>query len=72
MTNRRDRGAQEHSVLDDARIEAIIQQVMSELRQAERGPHEPLPVVAPAPPASPGPAGHSSNWARCLSLSANG
>ena len=58
MTDRRDRGAQEHSVLDDARIEAIIQKVMSELRQAERGPHEPLPVGAPAPPASPAPELH--------------
>src|SRR4030067_1861493 len=55
MANRRDLGAQEHSVLDDARIDAIIEQVMSELRQAERGPHEPIPVVAPTPPASPAP-----------------
>ena len=49
MADRRDRGAQEHAVLDDARIEAIIRQVMAELRQAESGPHEPLPPAGPAP-----------------------
>jgi acyl-CoA reductase-like NAD-dependent aldehyde dehydrogenase len=39
-------------MLDDARIEAIIQQVMSELRQGERRPHAPLPRVdASVPPA---------------------
>jgi len=55
MVSRRDRGAQEHTVLDDARIDAIIQKVMAELRQAESGPHEPLPPVGPAPPAAPTP-----------------
>jgi acyl-CoA reductase-like NAD-dependent aldehyde dehydrogenase len=42
-------------MLDDARIEAIIQQVMAELRQGERVRHGPLPepmvVVQPPPPA---------------------
>ena len=55
MGDRRDRGSQEHTVLDDARIDAIIHQVMAELRQAESGPHEPLPPVGPAPPAAAGP-----------------
>jgi len=55
MGSRADRGAQEPAVLDDARIDAIIQKVMSELRQAEGGPHEPLPPVVPAPTAGPAP-----------------
>ena len=55
MGSRADRGAQVHAVLDDARIDAIIQKVMSELRQAESGPHEPLPPVVPAPKAGPAP-----------------
>jgi aldehyde dehydrogenase len=55
MVSSRDRGAQEHTVLDDTRIDAIIQQVMAELRQAESGPHEPLPPVGAAPPAAPAP-----------------
>ncbi len=38
--------------LDDARIEAIVQQVMAELRQGERVRHGPLPEPAAvsAPP----------------------
>jgi acyl-CoA reductase-like NAD-dependent aldehyde dehydrogenase len=52
MAEKRD---QEHTVLDDARIEAIIQRVMTELHQAESGPHEPLPPVSPVPPANPAP-----------------
>jgi len=55
MAERRDRGTQEPTVLDDARIDAIITQVMSELHEAERGPHEPLPPVGPAAPARPAP-----------------
>jgi len=55
MVERHDRGAQEQPVLDDARIEAIIQMVMTELGQAERGPHEPLPPVSPAPRAAHAP-----------------
>jgi len=55
MGDRRDRGAQEHAMLDDARIEAIIQKVMAELRQAESGPHEPLPPAGAALPAAPAP-----------------
>ena len=42
-------------MLDDARIEAIIQQVMAELRQGERGPHSPLPEVDPMRPPAPAP-----------------
>jgi acyl-CoA reductase-like NAD-dependent aldehyde dehydrogenase len=42
-------------MLDDARIDAIIQQVMTELREGERGPHEPLPAVGPAPSAMAAP-----------------
>src|SRR4030042_6683960 len=56
MAERRDRGTQEPTVLDDDRIDAIITQVMSELHEAERGPHEPLPPVGPAAPARPAPA----------------
>ena len=41
-------------MMEDARIEAIIHQVMSELRQGERVRHgpppEPLPAVQPPPP----------------------
>jgi acyl-CoA reductase-like NAD-dependent aldehyde dehydrogenase len=41
-------------MLDDARIEAVIRQVMAELGQGERRPHAPLPEVdpqqSPAPP----------------------
>ena len=55
MGSRANRGAQEPAVLDDARIDAIFQKVMSELRQAEGGPHEPLPPVVPAPKAGPAP-----------------
>jgi len=42
-------------MLDDARIEAIVQEVMAELRQGQRVRHgrrpEPLPPVQPPPPA---------------------
>ena len=42
-------------MLDDARIEAIVQQVMAELRQGERVRHGPLPeppaIAGPPPPA---------------------
>ncbi len=43
-------------MLDDSQIEAVIRQVMAELRHGERRPHAPLPEVdprqapAPAPP----------------------
>jgi acyl-CoA reductase-like NAD-dependent aldehyde dehydrogenase len=44
---------QDHLLLDDPRIEAIIQRVMAELGQGERGPHEPLPEVdLSGPPAT--------------------
>ncbi len=43
-------------MLDDARIEAIVQQVMGELRQGERVRHGPMPepvsAVQPPPPAA--------------------
>jgi hypothetical protein len=55
MGDRRDRGSQEHTVLDDARIDAIIHKVMAELSQAESGPHEPLPPVSPAQPTAAAP-----------------
>jgi len=55
MADKQGRGAQEHSMLDDAKIDAIIQKVMTELREAERGPHEPLPLLAAAPPTAPAP-----------------
>ena len=42
-------------MLDDARIEAIIQQVMAELRQGERGPHSPLPEADLMRPPAPAP-----------------
>jgi len=42
-------------MLDEARIEAIIRQVMSELRQGERGPHAPLPAVEASRPPAPAP-----------------
>jgi acyl-CoA reductase-like NAD-dependent aldehyde dehydrogenase len=49
-------------MLDDARIEAIIQQVMAELRQGERGPHAPLPEVdVSRPPAPPPVLRHGDN-----------
>lgn len=49
-------------VMDDARIEAIIQQVMTELGQAERGPHEPMPPVSAGPPvAAPPELRHADN-----------
>jgi len=38
-------------MLDDARIDAIVQQVMSELRQGERVRHGPLPETGTTPPA---------------------
>jgi len=40
-------------MLDDARIEAVIRQVMAELRQGERRPHAPLPEVDPQRPPAP-------------------
>jgi acyl-CoA reductase-like NAD-dependent aldehyde dehydrogenase len=40
-------------MLDDSRIDAIVQQVMSELRQGERVRHGPLPETGPAPPPTP-------------------
>jgi len=43
-------------VLDDARIDAIIQQVMTELGQGERQPHQPLPEVDLTRPPAPAPA----------------
>jgi acyl-CoA reductase-like NAD-dependent aldehyde dehydrogenase len=42
--------------MDDARIEAIIQKVMGELRQGERGAHEPLPAIDRTPPPAAEPA----------------
>jgi aldehyde dehydrogenase len=42
-------------MLDDARIDAIIQKVMAELGQGERGAHAPLPEVDPRRPAMPAP-----------------
>jgi acyl-CoA reductase-like NAD-dependent aldehyde dehydrogenase len=42
-------------VLDDARIDTIIQQVMAELRQSEREPHGPLPEVDLSRPPAPAP-----------------
>ena len=50
MADKRD-----HLVLDDARIEAIIQQVMGEVRQAERGPHSPQPETSTTRPPAPAP-----------------
>ena len=42
-------------MIDDARIEAIVQEVMAELRQGERVRHGPLPepvdATQPPPPA---------------------
>jgi len=62
MADRHDRGAQARGVLDDARIDAIIQQVMSELGQAESGPHEPLPPAPPAlSPSAPPELRHADN-----------
>jgi len=55
MAARQGRGAQEHIMLDDAKIDAIIQQVMTELREAERGPHEPLPPRVTSSPSTPAP-----------------
>ena len=40
-------------MLDDAHIEAVIRQVMAELRQGERRPHAPLPEVDPRRPPAP-------------------
>jgi hypothetical protein len=44
-------------MIDDARIEAIVQEVMAELRQGERVRHgpppEPLDATRPLPPAPP-------------------
>jgi cation transport regulator ChaB len=43
-------------MIDDARIDAIVQQVMAELRQGERVRHGPLPeptVAAQPPPPAP-------------------
>jgi acyl-CoA reductase-like NAD-dependent aldehyde dehydrogenase len=37
-------------MMDDARIQAIIQQVMAELNQGERVRHGPLPEPSPGPP----------------------
>ncbi|MCJ7513640.1 MAG: aldehyde dehydrogenase EutE [Anaerolineales bacterium] len=49
-------------MLDDARIEAIIQNVMAELGRAESGPHAPSPVVDTRRPPAPAPAlRHASN-----------
>jgi acyl-CoA reductase-like NAD-dependent aldehyde dehydrogenase len=42
-------------VLDDARIDTIVQQVMAELRQSEREPHGPLPEVDLSRPPAPAP-----------------
>ena len=39
-----------HPALDEARIEAIVAQVMSELRQGERVRHGPLPEAHVAQP----------------------
>jgi len=40
-------------MLDDSRIDAIVQQVMSELRQGERVRHGPLPETGTTPPPTP-------------------
>ncbi len=49
-------------MLDDARIEAIIQNVMSELSQSGAEPHRPLPEVEPPKAPAPAPAlRHASN-----------
>jgi acyl-CoA reductase-like NAD-dependent aldehyde dehydrogenase len=50
-------------MLEDARIDAIIQQVMSELRQGERVRHGPLPEppVTARPPAPAPPLRHGDN-----------
>ena len=40
-------------MLDDARIEAVIRQVMAELGQGERRPHAPLSKVDPRQPPAP-------------------
>jgi hypothetical protein len=45
--------APEPAVLDDARIDAIIARLMSELRQTESGPHAPLTPAVPASPQTP-------------------
>jgi propionaldehyde dehydrogenase len=42
-------------MLDDAKIDAIIHKVMTELGEAERGPHTPLPPPATAPASEPTP-----------------
>jgi acyl-CoA reductase-like NAD-dependent aldehyde dehydrogenase len=55
MAARGDRRAPEPAVFDDARIDAIIQKVMAELRQTESGPRAPLPAAVPASPEAPPP-----------------
>jgi len=40
-------------MLDDAQIEAVVRQVMAELRHGERRPHAPLPEVDPRRPPAP-------------------
>jgi aldehyde dehydrogenase len=45
----------DHLVFDDERIEAIIQMVMTELRQGEQGPHGRLPEVDTSRPPAPAP-----------------
>jgi hypothetical protein len=53
-------------MIDDARIEAIVQEVMAELRQGERVRHgpppEPLDATRPLPPAPPL---LTCNWVTC-------
>ncbi len=48
-------------MLDEARIDQIVQQVMAELRQSDAGPHAPLPAVDTShEPGAPPPLRHGS------------